>query len=115
MVGSVDGALVKSSEPAGELGFVWCSRIKVNAVMGAMNFLLPHIQGLKAPPDIVPHRSGGVQLEWHFGDSDLEVLVLSDQQYRISYAKDGAESVEDLLTNDPQVAIDALKEMAISS
>lgn len=92
------------------------SRIKPSAVLGAINFLLPSVQDLPAPlPDVVPHRSGGVQLEWHVGETDLEVLALSEHQYRISYSKHGVELAEDLVTKNPHLTFVALRELALSS
>ena len=90
-------------------------RIRPNAIMGALRLLLPNIQELPTPlPDVVPHRSGSLQLEWHVGDADLEVEVLSEHQYKISYSR-GAEEVvvEDLVTRNPALAITALRELAL--
>jgi hypothetical protein len=90
-------------------------KIMASAAFGALNFLVPQMHLITEPPEIFPHRSGGLQLEWRTDDSDLEVLALDEHQYRISYSKNETEIVDDLITNDIQPAIVALKEMAISS
>lgn len=92
------------------------SRIKPSAIIGAINFLLPAVQDLSIPvPDAIPHRSGGVQLEWHVGETDLEVLALSEHQYRISYSKQGVEITDDLVTKNPHLAVVAVRELSLSS
>lgn len=90
-------------------------RIRPTSIVGALNFLLPNIQDLPTPlPDVVAHRNGNVQLEWHIGDVDLEVEVLSEHQYKISYSKGSDEVLaEDLVTRSPDLAVAALREFAI--
>jgi hypothetical protein len=44
------------------------------------------------PPQVVPTNRGGVQLEWHFPDIDLEIKVLSPERFSVS--------AEDFRTNE---------------
>ena len=90
--------------------------IHPDAVVGAINFLLTNDQEVPIPaPDLVPHLSGGVQLEWHLRNYDLEVLVFPDGQYRISYSREGEDAIEDVVTRDPHIAGVALQEIARSN
>lgn len=87
--------------------------INPDAIVGAINFLLTNAQQMAIPgPDLIPHRSGGVQLEWHVRDYDLEVLVFPDRTYRVSYSRQGEDAIDDVVTSDPQIAGVALQELA---
>jgi hypothetical protein len=44
------------------------------------------------PPQVVPTNRGGVQLEWHFPDIDLEIKALSPGRFSVS--------AEDFRTNE---------------
>ncbi len=90
-------------------------RISSNAVFGAINLVLPNIEYFTSAPLVFPHGSGGIQIEWHVGNTDLEVLALSEHQYRISHSKEGVDIVDDLMTKDPDVAIAALRELPFPS
>jgi hypothetical protein len=87
------------------------SRVKSTAALGAVAFVLQNIEPGIPVPTILPHRSGGVQLDWHVGDAELEVLVFSDHRYRVSYLKDGMDVIDDVITEDPVIAINALKDI----
>lgn len=89
--------------------------ITADAVLGAIQLLLPVFGSMDRQPLTFPHRSGGIQLEWHIGESDLEVLAFSEHQFRVSYTRDGQEVFDDQMVRDPELVVNALRELAIAS
>ena len=89
-------------------------RVKPSAVLGAINFFLPHMQNLRGPlPDIVPDRDGNIQLEWHIRNVDLEVEAIAEHTYRIFYERDGEVVLDDVITTNPETALQVLREIAV--
>lgn len=79
--------------------------VKWDAGMFALNLLSKVMQSRTPPPTVVPSPIGGVQLEWHERDIDLELHVTApysselwfeDHRTGNSYARDLADDVEDL-------------------
>jgi hypothetical protein len=91
-------------------------RIKPSAVLGAINFFLPNMQDVRGPlPDIVPDRNGNIQLEWHIRNVDLEVEAIAEHTYRLFYERNGEVILDDVITTNPDVALQALREIAVFS
>jgi hypothetical protein len=49
--------------------------IAPGAVLAALQFLQQTMRPDTPPPSVVPTSRGGVQLEWHAGEIDLEIRV----------------------------------------
>jgi hypothetical protein len=86
----------------------------VNLDLGvAAIFLLARTMRDDTPvPIIVPTNRGGVQLEWHKHDIDLEVEVLSPTRFDVSYRDDrDGKDWDGELTTDLRPLRDALEEL----
>jgi hypothetical protein len=69
-------------------------QIEPTAVTGAVEILLA-IMGDGTPlPTFVPVANGGVLLEWHTANADLEIAVLPNGRAHVVFEKAGAEVIE---------------------
>ena len=76
-------------------------RIDPFCAMAAVDLILS-VMGADVPiPAVVPTSRGGVQLEWHCGGMDLEIVVESPSRFRIAFEDEQAnEQIESELTSD---------------
>jgi hypothetical protein len=63
-------------------------------VAQALEFLWTTLQADSAPPSLSPLNDGGVQVEWHGGGLDVEVLFSDDHEERGIYVRDKATNEE---------------------
>ena len=68
-------------------------RVSVRSVQAATELLDSVIDGETPQPSIVPTPEGGVQLEWHIFNIDLEAEITSAGDYSISF-EDGTGRLE---------------------
>lgn len=60
-------------------------RIRPENVEAALRVLFSVMEEGTPAPSVVPTSSGGVQLEWHVSDVDLEVETLSTQRFSVFF------------------------------
>lgn len=58
-------------------------RIDVSLVKDALNILTMLLAPGTRTPDVVPTALGGVQIEWHTSDADLEIEIRGLGRYRV--------------------------------
>jgi hypothetical protein len=77
-------------------------RINPGVVQDAVNLINPLLEPTSPAPRVVPLSSGGLQLEWHRGGIDLEVVFDRDGQPFFDYRnrENGDESEHTLPEND---------------
>jgi len=55
------------------------------------------------PPNVVPLARGGIQLEWHVGDRELEIPIFPDGRVEFLTVQDGEPQAENELTTYRQM------------
>jgi hypothetical protein len=67
-------------------------------IANALAFLVAHVPDEAAAPSLSPLNDGGIQLEWHGGGIDVEVIFSDDADERGIYVRDKATKKELELT-----------------
>lgn len=74
----------------------------------AFHFLVVGALGDTAPPLVAPLNDGGIQLEWHRGGLDVEVVFSPDDEERGVWVRDQQSGEEMVTSLDPQVFRDRI-------
>ena len=74
------------------------SPVKSELIYFTYNFLSSLLESNTHSPEIVPLSYGGIQVEWHDGDIDLEIEIESPYRVIVSFedSRDGVEYEEEL-------------------
>lgn len=79
--------------------------LQYEIAMDALSFLLERVYHETPAPQIVPTVTGGLQLEWHTGGCDLEIVFAVDLRPTFYYvAADGCEIEGDAMRKEAIIA-----------
>src|SRR5487761_353267 len=56
-----------------------------HVAFAALKLLSRVMRGDSPPPSVVPTNGGGLQLEWHVHGIDLEVAIVSPNDFQVSF------------------------------
>lgn len=90
-VGPTVEALVRITELPPNWDSYGAQPVQSGAVAGAVEVLSQVMEENSPPPSIVPLSDGGLQMEWHLRDQDVEIVVDTDEPPTYYYRdRDGA-------------------------
>ena len=58
---------------------------KLHLIEAALQLITRLMRAEVPAPQVVPTTKGGIQFEWHLGDQELEVEVLSSSRFSVIY------------------------------
>ena len=83
--------------------------IRRDAILFALDLLDAIMESDSPPPDISPLSFGGIQLEWHQKDIDLEIVVCAPNEVEVSYSDSREQESEELsISSDFSPLIDPI-------
>jgi hypothetical protein len=78
-------------------------RISYECVMAAFGLVLSNVTHETPAPSFVPTSQGGIQVEWHLGGTDLELLFDPTEPARYYYFGTDGSEIEGMVGDDPSL------------